>query len=116
MAPATLIDKRIQWQAVDSVSARAIFTNHGITVSATLSFNEEGELIDFISLDRSSTDLKEYPWSTPVGEYKIVNGLKSMTRGEAVWHYPEGNFTYGIFILEEIDYNIGGYREAGDGE
>ncbi len=103
MAPATLIDKRITWQAIDSNSAKAIFTNDGITVSAILYFNEQGQLIDFISNDR---DVNQYPFSTPVRNYKNINGINVMTYGEAIWHYPDGKFVYGKFNLKEIEYNV----------
>lgn len=107
MAPATLIDKRIQWQLVDSSSAKAIFTSHGISISAVLYFNEEGQLVDFISNDRSAvTDMKQYPFSTPCGNYKNFNGYNIMSEGDAVWHYPEGKFTYGKFVLKNIQYNV----------
>ena len=103
MAPATLIDKRIIWQAIDSNSAKATFTNLSITISAILYFNEKGQLIDFISNDR---DVNHYPFSTPVSNYKNVNGINIMTYGETIWHYPDGKFVYGKFHLKEIEYNV----------
>jgi hypothetical protein len=107
MAPATLIDKRIQWQAVDSSTSKAIFTNHGISISATLYFNTKGQLIDFVSNDRTAVaDMKQYLFSTPCGAYKNFNGYNLQSEGEAVWHYPEGKFTYGKFILKEVEYNV----------
>jgi hypothetical protein len=107
MAPATLIDKRIQWQPIDSSSAKAIFTNHGISITATLYFNSEGQLINFLSNDRTAaTDMKQHPFSTPVSEYKTMNGINVMSKGEAVYEYEDGKFTYGIFNLKEIKYNV----------
>ena len=103
MAPATLIDKRITWQAMDSNSAKATFTNHSITISAILYFNEKGQLIDFISTDR---DINHYAFSTPVSNYKNINGINIMTYGEAIWHYPDGKFVYGKFNLKEVEYNV----------
>ena len=103
MAPATLIDKRITWQAIDSNSAKATFTNHSITISAILYFNRQGQLVDFISNDR---DVNHYPFSTPVSNYKNINGMNIMTYGETIWHYPDGEFVYGKFNLKEIQYNV----------
>ncbi len=103
MAPATLIDKRITWQAIDNNSAKATFTNHTITISAILYFNEEGQLVDFISNDR---DVNHVPFSTPVGNYKKIDGINIMTYGEAIWHYPDGKFVYGKFNLKAIEYNV----------
>jgi len=103
MAPATLIDKRITWHAIDGNSAKATFTNHGISISAILHFNEKGQLIDFASNDR---DVNHYPFSTPVSNYKNINGINIMTYGEAIWHYPDEKFIYGKFNLKEIEYNV----------
>jgi len=108
MAPATLIDKRITWQAMDSNSAKATFTNHGITIGAILYFNEKGQLIDFISTDR---DINHYAFSTPVSNYKNINGINIMTYGEAIWHYPDGKFVYGKFNLKEVEYNVSEFKQ-----
>ncbi len=109
LAPATLIDKRITWETIDEQNVSATFTNNGISISATLYFNSEGQLINFISYDRTAiSDMKQYPFSTPVSDYKNIDGLNLITYGEAVWHYPDGEFTYGKFTLKEIKYNLEG--------
>jgi len=106
MAPATLIDPRITWKVIDSTSIEATFTNKGITISAILYFNEQGQLTNFISNDRTSvSQMQEFPFSTPVSEYQTINGMNTIKRGDAVWHYPEGEFIYGKFLLKEIEYN-----------
>lgn len=107
LAPATLIDKRIQWQPVDNNSVKAVFTNRGISISAILYFNAQGQLIDFISNDRTAvSDMKSYPFSTPVHAYRNINGFNLMSAGDAVWHYPDGKFVYGRFRLKDIQYNV----------
>jgi hypothetical protein len=61
MAPASLIDRKIEWKEVDNITVDAKFTNGNITISATLFFNEEGELVNFLSNDRFETaDGKTY--------------------------------------------------------
>lgn len=108
LAPASLIDRRISWQVIDDRSVHAEFTNQEITVSAQIHFNEEGQLIDFLSRDRTSIDdMKQYPFSTPVSEYTETNGHRLIKKGEAIWHYAEGPFSYGEFILNDISYNVG---------
>jgi hypothetical protein len=102
-----LIDKRIRWEEIDSTSVKAYFTNHDITISAILYFNEKGQLVSFLSNDRTEINtMKQYPFRTPVSGYKNINGVNLMTKGECVYEYPEGNFTYGIFKLKSIDYNV----------
>lgn len=107
LAPATLIDKRIQWESINDTLIKATFTNKKISITAVLYFNQKGQLVDFISKDRTSiTDMKQYPFSTPVSEYKIINGYNLMSKAEAVYDYTDGKFTYGKFILKDIEYNI----------
>jgi hypothetical protein len=114
LAPSTLINKKIQWETIDKLTAKAKFTHNGITITALLSFNEKGELVNFVSDDRFlSSDGKtytNYPWSTPVKDYKDFNGRKVPIYGEAIWHMPGRDFTYAKFIIEEIEYNCSGFQ------
>ncbi len=109
MAPATLIDKKIQWKTVDQFTVQVVFTNQGNTITATLSFREDGALIDLVSEDRYlSEDGKtylSYPWSTPVKEYREVDGRKVPVSAEAIWHTPQGEYTYAKFFVRDIEYN-----------
>lgn len=109
-APGALIDKRLTWKPIDTLSAEVMFTNGEYTVSATLFFNTEGELISFISYDRSALlddgSLKKYPWITPIGNYKEFNGRMVPTSGATIYRYPEGDFTYGKFTLKKVSFDV----------
>ena len=113
LAPAALVDPMIRWEAIDDKSARATFTNGPHQVSATLLFNERGELSNFISEDRqrASADGKQLTrlrWSTPVREYRAFEGRRAFTKGEARWHAPppEGEFVYITLELLSLAYNV----------
>lgn len=107
MAPAGLIDKAIEWEEINEREVRATFTNKGISISANLIFDEENRLVNFISDDRYDiNEGKTYRFSTPLSEFKIINGIELPTYGEAIWHYPEGEFVYGKFHLKDIEYNV----------
>ena len=115
MAPAALISKNIQWETIDSLKVKARYTNDKITVSAVLTFNEKGELVDFISGDRyyceDGKTYLSYPWSTPISNYSEIDGRKVPTHGETVWHIPDiGEFCYGKFDLKEIAYNCDSFQ------
>lgn len=107
LAPATLIDKRIQWEKIDDSSVKAFFTHGSNRISARLVFNSRGQLVNFVSDDRYEIrDMKNYRFSTPLSRYQSVNGYNLATRGEAIWHYPEEEFTYGIFNIKNVEYNV----------
>ena len=114
LAPATLIDKNIEWETIDSLTVKARFTNQGHTITAILFFNKKGELIRFSSDDRyESADGKvynNYTWTTPVKNYRDFDGRILCSYGEAIWHKPEGDFCYGRFELIEIEYNLKEYK------
>lgn len=108
MAPATLIDNRITWESINDLTAKAIFTNGKIKISAILYFNEKGELVNFVSNDRYETDGKDYnnyPWSTPVKSYIDIHGYRLPSGADLIYSRPDGEFTYGQFQLKEIKYN-----------
>jgi hypothetical protein len=50
---------------------------------------------------------KNYPWSTPTRDYKDFGGRKVPGYGEAIWHMPEGEYCYGKFNLQMVEYNCG---------
>lgn len=109
MAPATLIDKRIKWLKVDGNKVHAEFVNNNITISAWLFFNEKSELVNFISEDRyasgENNTMEKLPWSTPLKEYKDLNGYKITGYAETIYTYPSGDFCYGTFNVSNIEYN-----------
>lgn len=113
MAPATLISKNIQWEPVDSLTVRARYTNGSITIGATLFFTESGELVNFVSNDRYETDGKvynNYPWKTPIAEYKDINGYRLPSKAKLIYQYPNEDFCYGEFELVDITYNVEKFR------
>lgn len=114
IAPATLIDKRIEWEIIDDLTVKATFTNGKIKISAVLYFEENGELVNFISNDRYETDgngYSNYPWSTPVTSYNIVNGYRIPSGAKLIYSRPDGDFTYGEFQLMSVKYNLNGMEK-----
>lgn len=109
-APAALIDKRIRWQHIDATTCRAYFSSEGITVSATLFFNQEGMLINFVSHDRfriaGDSAPQQVPFLTPVKRFTQLNDHTVTGYAEATWQLPQGNLCYGQFTTKEIQYNV----------
>lgn len=108
-APSRLTDPRLTWTAIDDSRARVTFTLGTNSVTAELVFNADGELVDFISDDRGMLEkdgtLRLLRWTTPMGAYRDIGGWRLATEGEAIWHLPEGPFTYGRMRLLSYDAN-----------
>lgn len=111
LAPATLIDSAIAWETVDARTARARFTNASHTIRADLSFNESGELTNFVSDDRyqaspDGTSLRRVPWSTPIGGYRSFGRVRLASAGEGRWHEPGGEYSYIQLTIDSVEYNV----------
>ncbi|MGL4238330.1 DUF6544 family protein [Tabrizicola sp.] len=106
-APSRLVDERLTWTAIDDTRARVTFALGQNTVSAELVFNAEGELVDFISEDRGMLQkdgsLRILRWTTPLGTYRDFGGWRVASEGDAIWHLPEGPFTYGHMRLTHYE-------------
>ena len=113
-APASLIDDKIIWESIDSSSCKCTFEDSGKKASAILYFNNEGEFINFVTDDRYYTtpDGSEIKvkWSTPIKDYKIINGMKLATYGEAIWHFKDSDFCYAKFNVQSIEYNCSKFK------
>jgi hypothetical protein len=109
MAPAALIDKRIQWLETKGNEVKASFTNNNITISAWLFFDDQGALVNFTSEDRYAASdhgiFRKVPWSTPIKSYRDYNGYHLPDFAITVYTYPDGDLRYGEFKIESIEYN-----------
>jgi hypothetical protein len=109
MAPAAVLDLPLTWEATGPRTVRTTFSNAGHTVAAVLTFSDEGDLVGFLSGDRTQEDAKgsrTFPWSTPISEYAEVDGIRVGTHGSANWIEPSGEWTYGKFVIRELAYNV----------
>lgn len=110
LSPAALVDNRIKWEAIDRLSAKCSIEDGGNKAYATLYFNDKGELINFETYDREFADSNgnyvKAKWSTPIKDYKTVDGITYPTYGEAVWHLEDGDFTYAKFNVKDVKYNV----------
>lgn len=113
LAPAALVDAPVAWQTLGSRQARGAFTLGGRTVTAELTFDEDHELVDFVSDDRMAasadgTSFVARRWSTPISSYRDVGPRRIAVIGEAHWHLPapDAEFSYLDFRVDDLRYNV----------
>jgi hypothetical protein len=98
LAPSLLLTPSCEWTAVDDDSFDVTFTDGANVVRARLVVDEVGRLVDFRTDDRwfAGTDPpSQAPWSTPVAGWTTTTGGRPVPAfGSAVWHLPDGDFTY----------------------
>lgn len=115
LAPASLIDDRISWETIDVLTVKATLTDKMNKVSGILCFNEDGELVNFITDDRyyapMGKESQKVRWSTPIKGYHEINGIKVPSSIEAVWNLDEGDFCYAkINKIREVEFNPKGLK------
>jgi hypothetical protein len=114
LAPTTLLVPEVRWTEVDATSFDVALTDHGRTVSARVFIDERGAPVNFETTDRfyaapkDPTKVTRCRWTTPMEGFQEVDGRRLPTRGQAVWHPPEGEFAYADFTLEpgSVAFNV----------
>lgn len=114
MAPGAIPDASVAWRAVDERHVRGTLTEGHESVSATLTFDGDHDLVDFVSDDRSrasadGTTFTRERWSTPLTGHREIRGHRVMRLGRGVWHAagPDGTFTYLELGLDDVRYDVG---------
>ena len=110
LAPSMLLAARATFVELDDRSFVVSLSDAGRTVTARVLLDERGAVVDFETDDRYA-DLPGGPvrtrWSTPITGWRMVEGRQLPTGGSAVWHLPEGDFTYAVldFAPDAIEAN-----------
>lgn len=109
LAPGALVDAPIRWSRVCDTSVDAAYTRGDQTVTARLVFDQQGDLVDFVSDDRmrASSDGRTFTpqrWHTPVTGYATVRGAHVFRNGVGRWSAPapEGDFAYIEFAVDAL--------------
>lgn len=103
MAPGRLAVENINYGKEENLETTYSAWNENI--QAELIFDSDGSLQNFLSNDRMEVNHGDYlPFSTPVKSYKMQGDLRILARGEAIFEYPEGPFTYGEFDMDSIEF------------
>jgi len=109
-APSMLLALPVSWAPAGNASFDVTLEDCGHRVTARVFTDERGAPVEFTTDDRWR-DLPGGPvrtrWSTPVAGWTDVDGRRLPSRGSAIWHLPEGPFTYAEFRFSpgEVGYN-----------
>jgi hypothetical protein len=105
---ALLPSENLEWNAVDSMSAKAFFRYNGYTVSAIFTMNERGEIVKAVTNDRFRTvkgNREQTPWTAHYRNYQEVQGMMIPREIEAQWNFKDRAFVYARSSVTDIAYN-----------
>ncbi len=87
----------VEWKQVGETQAELSLTNRGMTVTALVTFDEEGRVVNWESDDRyaevDGEQLRDR-WSTPMDEYAEVNGLRIPVSGRGIHDFDGEPYVY----------------------
>jgi len=109
--PSAFLGKNISFESIDANSARVTLKDMGKSVTATIYFDDEGKLTNFIApryRDMDNDKFKLENWSTPIRKYGEFEGLKLPLKGAGVWNLKDGDLEYIDVIITDLKYNPDG--------
>jgi len=105
--PSAALSNYIQWEAVDSVSAKATMSYGGITASGVFTFNNDGDMLSFEAdryyVDNKKTTLEK--WLIRCKGYTVFNGIRIPSQCEVTWKLKAGDYTWLKVTITGIVYN-----------
>lgn len=109
-APTTLLQDYITLEEVNDCEVKATISYKGQTASGIFTFNEQYEMISFVTNDRAATNsdgsMEYVPWTALCGDYQAAdNGIKRPTKFQAVWNYPDEDFVYFDGVISKVSYD-----------
>ncbi len=106
--PTAALSSYIKWEEIDANSAKATMSYGGVTASGVFSFNEKGEVINFVA-QRYREANGRYTletWSVVMRDHREFNGIRIPAKGEVIWKLKTGDFNWYQFEITEIEYNV----------
>ncbi|WP_200779097.1 DUF6920 family protein [Desulfonauticus submarinus] len=106
---ALLPTQGVCWHAVDNYSAKATLTDGQITVSLLFYFNQKG-LIKSVRAEirgrNVAGEMVPTPWEGQWWNYKLCNGIRIPTQGEAKWILSKNSKPYWRGHITKIKYEF----------
>jgi hypothetical protein len=110
--PSAALRPYIEWEEVDSVTAKATMRYGGITASGTFTFTPEGEFDRFHAhryYDRNGTaTLEEWLVKTEPKGYGQFAGVRMPVRSTVAWKLEGGEFTWLTVAITDLTYDESG--------
>ena len=87
----------LKWKILENGKLRVVFDNGATQATVDFEVDAKGHVLGGSAPGRArivGKSVVETPWSGAFGEYKTFDAIDVPTSAEAIWHPPEGPFTY----------------------
>lgn len=110
-APSMLLRLPVTWHPAGGRCFDLTLRDAGHEVTARVFTDDQGAPVDFSTDDRwcdLPSGLARVRWTTPVRGCRQHGGRWLPTRGTAIWHLPDGDFSYAEFRFApgDLRYNV----------
>jgi hypothetical protein len=105
--PTAALSEYIQWETIDSLSAKATFTDNGLKVSGIFKFNEQGDMIAFTADRYYGTDNNAAleKWVVETEDWKDFNGIRIPYKSKITWQLKTGDFNWAKMEITDLGFN-----------
>jgi hypothetical protein len=100
-----LPNDQLEWEPIDSATAKLIYNHNNLSIYFIVSFNEKGEITQ-LQTERYYKGKNLVTWIGHCSGYKMIHGFTIPTEIKATWKLNTGDHTYANFKLTEIEYDI----------
>lgn len=107
--PSAALSPYLEWEKIDSVSARATMRSGGVTASAVFTFNEWGDVMRIEAKRyysrKDSSSLETWVVETEPDGIGQFEGVRMPVRSSVTWELDDGPFTWMKLEITELTYD-----------
>ncbi len=105
--PTAATSPLIQWEQVNSLTAKATLSYKGTKGSGTFHFNQNGDLIKYTAMryKGNEPESKRYLWINEVTDYRVFNGIKMPSKVNVTWQLDDGPWNWLKLEVTNVRYN-----------
>lgn len=107
--PTAALSEYLQWEEVDSLTARAIMTYGGVTASMDYHFNEAGDMTSFEAMRyyerKEGATLERWVIEAEPGTVKDFAGIRFPAKYKVIWKLKEGEYEWLRLEITELRFN-----------
>ena len=107
--PSGAVSEFIQWEQLDSISAKATMTYKGVTDSGIFRFTEDGDLASYQAKRfyerKEGATLEDWLIEMDPESFVEIDGVRIGTKSTVTWRLDEGDYTWLKLEITDIEYN-----------